>query len=52
MDKMKIWQFIFYLPKDIAIKIEIPNGFIDFINKFQILTLFKTKSLSIKSLND
>ena len=34
---------IFYLPKDIIIKIEIPNGFIDFINKFQILTLFKTR---------
>ena len=27
---------IFYLPKDIEIKIEIPNGFVDFINKFPI----------------
>ena len=41
---------IFYLPKDIIIKIEIPKGFIDFINKFQILTVFKTRTLTIKDL--
>ena len=42
---------IFYLSKDIEIKIEIPNGFIDFMKKFPILSLFSSKEpLSIKKL--
>ena len=37
---------LFYFPKEIEIKIEIPNGFVNLINKFPILTLFdKTASL-------
>ena len=31
---------IFYFPKEIEIKIEIPNGFVNIINKFTILSLF------------
>jgi len=41
---------IFYLSKNIQIKIEIPNTFIDFFEKFPILTLFKTKELTISEL--
>jgi len=41
---------IFFLPKEIEIKIEIPNGFIDFINKFSLLKLFPMKKYFIKSL--
>ena len=37
---------LFYFPKEIEIKIEIPNGFVNLINKFPILSLFdKTTSL-------
>ena len=32
---------IFYFPKEIEIKIEIPNGFVDLIQKFPILSLFE-----------
>ena len=41
---------IFYLSKDIEIKIEIPNGFIDFMKKFPILSLFPSEKLTIKKL--
>jgi len=41
---------IFYLPKEIGIKVEIPNGFIDFINKFPILKLFNNNKFLIKDL--
>ena len=41
---------IFYLSKDIEIKIEIPNGFIDFLKKFPILTLFPSRMYSIQRL--
>ena len=41
---------IFYLSKDVGIKVEIPNGFIDFINKFPILKLFHNNKLLIKNL--
>jgi len=41
---------IFYLFKEVDIKIEIPNGFIDFFQKFPILTLFDHKKLSINNL--
>jgi len=41
---------IFYLSKEIEIKIEIPNGFIDFMKKFPILTLFPSKIYTIKKL--
>ena len=34
---------IIYLPKDIEIKIEIPNGFINYLEKFPILTLIPRK---------
>ena len=30
---------IFYLSKEVGIKVEIPNGFIDFINKFPIIKI-------------
>ena len=43
---------IFYLLKEIDIKIEIPNSFIDFLQKFPILTLFRHKKLSINKLDD
>ena len=41
---------IFYLSKDIKIKIEIPNSFIDFFLKFPILTLFNIKEMKISNL--
>ena len=41
---------IFYLSKDINIKIEIPNSFIDFFAKFPMLNLFPKKMLSINNL--
>ena len=41
---------IFYLSKNITIKVEIPNTFIDFFEKFPILTLFKIKELKISEL--
>ena len=34
---------IFYLSKNVEIKIEIPNGFIDFFYKFPILEMFQNK---------
>ena len=43
---------IFYLPKDIEIIIEIPNGFVDFMKKFPILGIFPKEELSIKNLKD
>ena len=42
---------IFYLFNEVDIKIEIPNGFIDFFQKFPILTLFDHKQLSINNLS-
>ena len=41
---------IFYLSKDVEIKIEIPNGFINYIQKFPLLTLFPKRKLLIKNL--
>ncbi len=41
---------IFYLPKNIPIKVEIPNTFINFLEKFPFLYLFNIKELSIKNL--
>ena len=41
---------IFYLSKDIPIKVEIPNTFIDFFEKFQILSLFPIKEMKIENL--
>ena len=38
---------LFYLPNNIKIKIEIPNGFFYFIEKFPILTLFPSTQLTI-----
>ena len=43
-------EHIFYLAKEIEIKIELPNGFIDFIEKFPILDLFEIEKMSIKNL--
>ena len=42
---------IFYLSKDVNIKIEIPNSFINFFEKFPILTLFKMKEIKITNLS-
>ena len=42
---------LFYLPNNIKIKIEIPNGIIDFIEKFPILTLFTSTKLTINKLD-
>jgi len=41
---------MFYLSKDIQIKVEIPNTYIDFFEKFPILTLFRTKVFKITNL--
>jgi hypothetical protein len=41
---------IYYLPNDIKIKVEIPNGFINYIAKFPILDLFPKIELTIKEL--
>ena len=41
---------IFFLSKNIKIKVEIPNTFIDFFEKFPILTLFSTKEMKITNL--
>ena len=43
-------EHIFYFPKEVEIKIEIPNGFIDFMGKFPILTLLPINKLYIKKL--
>ena len=34
---------LFYLSKEVEIKIEIPNGFVDFFLKFPLLSMFKNK---------
>ena len=44
-------QSIFYFPKKVKIKIEIPNSFIDFFSKFPILTLFSSTKLTIEKLS-
>ena len=36
---------IFYLPGEIPIMVEIPNGFIDYMKKFPILEIFKNKTM-------
>jgi hypothetical protein len=41
---------IFYLPGNIPIMIEIPNGFIDYMKKFPILDIFKKTTLEIEKL--
>ena len=41
---------IFYLYKEVDIKIEIQNGYIDLLHKYPILTLFHLKKLSINNL--
>ena len=42
---------LFYLSKDVEIKIEIPNGFIDFFLEFPILNMFQNRyEISIKKL--
>ena len=41
---------IFYPPKNISIKVEIPNTFINFLEKFPFLYLFNIKQLLIKNL--
>ena len=41
---------IYYLSNDISIKIEIPNSFIDFFEKFSILSLFKITEMKISNL--
>ena len=44
---------IFYLSKNVEIKIEIPNGFTNFFYKFPILDMFKNKyKMSIYKLED
>ena len=42
---------IFYLSKDIQIKIEIPNSFINFFEKFPFLTLFQVKEMKLSNLS-
>ena len=42
---------LFFLSKEVEIKIEIPNGFVDFFLKFPILSMFKNKyEMSINKL--
>ena len=38
-------ESLFFLSKEVEIKIEIPCGFIDFFSKFPILQMFKNKTL-------
>ena len=42
---------IFYFPTDLEIKIEIPNTFINFLEKFQILNLFHQEKLYLDKLD-
>jgi len=41
---------IFYLPNDVEIMVEIPNGFVDFMKKFPILDIFKKTTLELENL--
>jgi hypothetical protein len=41
---------IFYLPNDVEIMVEIPNGFVDFMKKFPILDIFKKTTLELEKL--
>ena len=41
---------IFFLSKNIPIKVEIPNTFINFFEKFPVLNLFNTRTLKISEL--
>ena len=41
---------LFYFPKEIEIIIEIPNGFVDLIKKFPILTFFDKRTLLLREL--
>ena len=41
---------IFFLSKDISIKVEIPNTFIDFLETFKFLSLFPIKEIKILDL--
>ena len=41
---------IFYLPKDVPIMVEIPNGFVNFMKKFPLLNIFKNEYLKLKNL--
>jgi len=41
---------IYYLSNDISIKVEIPNTFIDFFEKFSILSLFNIREMKISNL--
>ena len=50
---IKLYKYndiIFYFAEKIKIKIEIPNGFIDFFAKFPILTLFLQKKINLNNL--
>ena len=42
---------VFYLPKNVEVKIEIPNSFINIIEKFTTLKLFKIKKMEISKLS-
>ena len=42
---------IYFLPNNVEIKIEIPNEFIDYFKKFNVLDMFEQKKLSIKELD-
>ena len=41
---------IFYLPKNVPIMVEIPNGFVNFMKKFPLLDIFQEKVLEIENL--
>ena len=41
---------IIYIPKDILIYIEIPNGFFDYFSAFPILKIFKRKNISFEAM--
>ena len=41
---------IFYLPNDVEIMIEIPNGFVDYLRKFPLLDSFKKTYLELDKL--
>ena len=39
---------IFYLPKEVPIMVEIPNGFVDFKKKFPLLDIFEKKIINLE----
>ena len=50
LKKLDINEKIFYFGDELKIKIELPNGFINYLEKFPILKLFKSSTQILKTL--